>query len=138
MIKQKKYKASVTVEMSYVMPLILFIIISLIHISFYFHDKIIVSGAVGETLVTGTQYAGEKGREAIDLKAFLKNRIENKLLALKTKDMEVFIGKNQIEVQVKAGKGGMHLFVHQKALMVRPEEILRKKRKWEILSQGGK
>ncbi len=61
----KKYRASVTIEMSYIMPFILFIIFILINTTFYFHDKIIMSGIAGETLVVMTQHEREVGKEKI-------------------------------------------------------------------------
>ncbi len=138
MQRQKSYKASITIEMSYVMPIILFVLLVLIRVSFYFHDKLIISGAVGETLVAGTQYAREEGRDHVDLKTFFEERTKNKLLILQTEEIDVSENKKQIQVNVKAKKRKMQLHLSQKADMMRPEEILRKKRKWEKASQKGK
>lgn len=138
MWRQKNYKGSVTVEMSYIMPLILFILVSLIRVSFYFHDKIILSGIMGETLITGAQYAREEGREPVDLQAFFKERVHNKLAVLDVDEMEVLEDRKQIQVQVKAKKWNMQLHLNQKGNRIRPEELLRKKRKMEIFTKKGK
>lgn len=138
MIREKKYKASVTVEMSYIIPIILLVIVILIRVSFYFHDKIVLSGLVGETLVTGTQYVREQGRERVDLEMFFKNRMRNKLLILHVDEVDVLEKNKNIRLKVNAKKHKMQLHLEQNTNIIRPEEILRKKRKWEELSQKGK
>ncbi len=137
MWKEKSYKASVTVEMSYIMPLILFVLVLLIRLSFYFHDKIILSGFIGETLVVGNQYARESGREKVDLQAFLEERIQNKLVFLHTDEIQVSEDKKQIQVQVRGKNRKMQLYLKQKANRIQPEKLLRKKRKLEIITKKG-
>lgn len=133
MIRQKKYQASITVEMSYIMPIVLFVLFLLIRTSFYFHDKIILSGLLGETLVTGTQYAREEGRDAIDLKNFLEERVQNKLVILHMDKIEILEDKQQIQVQIEAKNRKMQLHFGQKAKKIQPEEMLRKKKKMDTL-----
>ncbi len=138
MQKQKNYRASITIEMSYIMPIILFVLVVLIRVSFYFHDKLVISGAVGETLVIGAQYAREEGREQVDLKKVFDERIKNKLLILHTEEVGVSKEKKQIRLNVKAKRRKMRLYLKQKVDTSCPEEVLRKKRKLESLSQKGK
>ncbi len=131
----KKYRASVTIEMSYIMPFILFLIFILINTTFYFHDKIIMSGIAGETLVVMTQYEREAGKEKIDFKEFLKKRAENKLILLNLTDINISTEKDKVKVSLTAQKGKMNVSIEQKAIITQPEESLRKKRKWEMISQ---
>ena len=49
--KQRWLKGSFTVEMAFLMPMILFLIMGCIRISFYYHDKNIIAGAAYETAV---------------------------------------------------------------------------------------
>ena len=52
--KQRWLKGSFTVEMAFLIPMILFLIMGCIRISFYYHDKNIIAGAAYETAVTGS------------------------------------------------------------------------------------
>ena len=53
-------KGSLTVEMSFLMPMILFLIMGCILAAFYYHDKLILTGAAYETAVAGSTKAREK------------------------------------------------------------------------------
>lgn len=55
-----KVQGSMTVEMSFLMPIILFLIMGCILSVFYYHDKIILSGAAYETAVVGVQRRGRR------------------------------------------------------------------------------
>ena len=57
--KQRWLKGSFTVEMAFLMPMILFLIMGCIRISFYYHDKNIIAGAAYETADYG-KYKGER------------------------------------------------------------------------------
>ena len=59
-MKDYKVQASMTVEMSFLMPMILFLIMGCILAVFYYHDKNILSGAAYETAVVGSTKAREK------------------------------------------------------------------------------
>ena len=58
--KQRWLKGSFTVEMAFLIPMILFLIMGCIRISFYYHDKNIIAGAAYETAVTGSTKVREK------------------------------------------------------------------------------
>ena len=49
-----------TVEMSFLMPIIMLLIMSSIYAFFYYHDKNIIAGAAYETAVVGSNKAREK------------------------------------------------------------------------------
>ena len=56
----KTVQGSMTVETSFLMPTILFLIMGCILAVFYYHDKNILSGAAYETAVVGSAKAREK------------------------------------------------------------------------------
>ena len=58
--KQRWLKGSFTVEMAFLIPMILFLIMGCIRISFYYHDKNIIAGAAYETAVTGSTKVRDK------------------------------------------------------------------------------
>ena len=59
-MKNKLCNGSITVEMSFLMPMILFLILSCILAVFYYHDKNIISGVAYETAVVGSTKARER------------------------------------------------------------------------------
>lgn len=54
-MQRKTVRGVITVEMSYLIPLILLVFILIIETAFYFHDKNILLGAAAETAVVGAQ-----------------------------------------------------------------------------------
>ena len=52
-----------TVEMSFLTPIIMLLVMSSIYAFFYYHDKNIIAGAAYETAVVGSN----KARERLDL-----------------------------------------------------------------------
>ena len=62
--KQRWLKGSFTVEMAFLIPMILFLIMGCIRISFYYHDKNIIAGAAYETAVLGRKKGrGKEGKK---------------------------------------------------------------------------
>ena len=59
-MKRRKLSGSMTVEMSFLMPMILFLIMGCILAVFYYHDKNILGAAAYETAVVGSTKAREK------------------------------------------------------------------------------
>ena len=79
--KQRWLKGSFTVEMAFLMPMILFLIMGCIRISFYYHDKNIIAGAAYETAVTGSTKVREKdGISESELNALFKERVGRKCI----------------------------------------------------------
>ena len=74
-IRLKKVNGSMTVEMSLLMPIILFLILSCILAVFYFHDKNIIAAAAYETSVVGsTKMREAEGVDEGELTALFAER----------------------------------------------------------------
>ena len=74
-------KGSMTVEMSFLMPIILLLIMSSILASFYFHDKNILAGAAYETAVAGSTKMREKDKVTEgELKSLFRERAGKKCI----------------------------------------------------------
>lgn len=60
-----------TVEMSFLMPIIMLLVMSSIYAFFYYHDKNIIAGAAYETAVVGSNKARENRvhRPELEIKA---------------------------------------------------------------------
>ena len=102
--KQRWLKGSFTVEMAFLIPMILFLIMGCIRISFYYHDKNIIAGAAYETAVTGSTKVREKdGISESELNALFK----------------------EIKVQAAARRKKMAISVESRAAVTEPEKYIR-------------
>lgn len=138
--RHAEVRGSITIEMAYILPVILMIFLLVIYTVFYYHDKNILNGAAAETAVVGAQNARQKGKEDVDLQNFFRERVTGKLVLLRVTSVEVHRDKKSIEVSVQAGKGRMRVSVFQKAVIPKPEDKIRKKRQLESIggAEGGK
>ena len=126
----KKLKASATIEASYIVPLILMIVASVIYLTFYLHDKNIITGAAYETAVAGgAKMRWEEENMEQDLQKFYQERIEGKLIFFRRTTVEVTCEKEEITVTASASKRRFHVNVIQKYRYTKPEESLRKIRR---------
>lgn len=129
MNKKQEVKGIMTVEMSYLIPMILSIFLLIIYTVFYFHDKAILNGAAGETAALWAQIERRpEGSEQMDLNQFWSDRIESKLILFSEAAMEMNKSDDQVWVNVHAQKGKMRVEISRCALVVRPEERIRQKR----------
>lgn len=78
--KKHALNGSFTVEMSLLMPMILFLVMGCVLACFYYHDKNIIAGAAYETAVVGSTKAREKdGIQEAELKALFQERVGEKV-----------------------------------------------------------
>lgn len=133
--KRRKVSASFTVEMSVLMPMILFLIMGCILAAFYYHDKSILSGAAYETAVVGSTKMREKnGIKEEELEALLKERIRGKCILMTEVKTSVDISKKEIKIDASVSRGKMRIEVVKAAAVTEPEKQIRKKRRmggWE-------
>lgn len=122
--RKRELKGSAVVEMSYIIPMILFLFVMIIHAVFYYHDKAVLNGAAGETAVMGAQTARRKGTE-YDLEEFFHNRTEGKLIYMTDPDVSVEEDEESVTVKASAARSFMRLSIYQRALIVKPEEKIR-------------
>lgn len=122
--RKRELKGSAVVEMSYIIPMILFLFVMIIHAVFYYHDKAVLNGAAGETAVLGAQTARRKGTE-YDLEEFFHNRTEGKLIYMTDPDVSVEEDEESVTVKASAARSFMRLSIYQRALIVKPEKKIR-------------
>ena len=119
-------KGSLTVELSFLMPLILFLIMGCILASFYYHDKLILTGAAYETAVAGSTKAREKdGVKAGQLESLFGQRVKGKCILTSNARANVKVGKDEIEVYAIAFHGRMKISVVKRAAVTEPEKRIR-------------
>ena len=115
-------KGSLTVEMSFLMPMILFLIMGCILAAFYYHDKLILTGAAYETAVAGSTKARVKAGQ---LESLFVQRVKGKCILASNAQANVKVRKDEIEVNAIASYGQMKISVVTKAAVTEPEKHIR-------------
>lgn len=119
-------RGSMTVEMSFLMPMILFLIMGCILAVFYYHDKNILSGAAYETAVTGSTKVREKdGVKEGELEQLFQQRVGRKCILFPGAQAEIVIGREEIEVTATSSRKGMKISVSKRAAVTDPEKYIR-------------
>lgn len=128
-----------TVEMAFLMPVVLLLIMSSIFGVFYFHDKNIISGAAYETAVVGSSKAREKeGVKAGELEALFQERVGGKCILLTGVQASVHISDENIEVRAEGTGRGMKVSVFRSCAVTEPEKTVRDIRRVKELGNGAK
>lgn len=132
-------RGSYTVEMSLLFPIVLFVIMLLIYLGFFVHNRAIVEEAVKESVLSAT-IMGNSDLQQVKIKTQQKCReiINGRLLGIKDNNMEV--ETNALKVKVSAcvqmkdwdflGSWTSYLFnrsmtVQEEASFIQPEKIIR-------------
>ena len=122
---KKDMKASTVIEMSYIMPVFLFLFLLIMYTVFYYHDKAVLNAAASETAVLGTQ-AARRADTVYDLETFFYERTKGKLIYMTDVSVTVSESEDGVEVSASADRNIMKLEICQRAETVRPEEALRR------------
>lgn len=130
--KKKVIKAlhgTLTVELSYLLPLLFMVILLIIYTVFYYHDKNVLMGAVCETAVLSVQLNRTPGEVyEVELDEFCQDRLKGKLILFSDVEVEVTKSKNCIEVSAFAEKGNRSVYTVQRAFLTEPEKLIRQKK----------
>lgn len=120
-------KASLTIEMAYIMPLVgLVFFISIIGI-FYYHDKNIIHACAYETAVSGSVKAREKeGVQPSLLEGLFRERVRGKCIFFQAVRVEVSVTEDEIQVRASASKGRLSVLAEKTAAITKPELFIRK------------
>ena len=122
---RKCVSGSAVVEMEYLIPAFFLLFVIIIHTVFYYHDKVILSGAACETAVVIAQEARRKGEREFDAEVFFRERIREKLVLLTVSEVNITDSGSEISVEVSARRSFMQLTIQQKAVKAEPEEVIR-------------
>ncbi len=129
-IKRSTVRGSMTVEMSFLMPMILFLIMECILAVFYYHDKNILSGAAYETVVVGSTKMREKnGVKKGELENLFRQRSGGKCILFGTSEVTAAVSEEEVKVTVTASRRWMKVSVVKKAAVTEPETYIRDIRK---------
>lgn len=131
-MREKEVSAVITIEMSFLIPMILSLFVSVMYCIFYYHDKNIILGAAVETAVIGAQMErkpDEKG--TVDLSHVYEDRVSGKLILFSHSSSTYNVSKKQVEVCATAQKGLLRIQTCQRAPVLHPETVIRRKRMME-------
>ena len=132
-MKKHGLNASFTIEMSFLIPIILFIFMEIVLCVFYFHDKNILNSAAYEAAVVGSSKQRMKeGISEEELNTFLKERIKGKCILFSSCQMSVSIQEEEVIVQVRARKNGYTVSIEKRAKVTEPEKRIRDRRRLDI------
>ena len=140
MVRKRRWlRGSLTVEMSFLMPLILLLLMSCILAIFYFHDKNILAGAAYETAaVAGTKIREKEKTDAAELEALFQERIQGKCILFPTPDAQVEIKRQEITVRANVQRGRFGLSVEKKIPVTEPEKTIRDRKRLKEIGNGTK
>ncbi|MDD3360949.1 MAG: pilus assembly protein [Hespellia sp.] len=130
--KQKKVqiRGVTTVEMAYIMPVVLLVFLAIIYVTFYFHDKNVLGAVAYETAVIGAQQERlPKGMQEGELSGFFQEHITGKLILLSNPTASVSKNSDYIIVQATASRRNMKLHMEMKTWIMEPEKMIRMIRK---------
>ena len=131
-MKNKLCNGSITVEMSFLMPMILFLILSCILAVFYYHDKNIISGAAYETAVVGSTKAREReGVTSEELQELFEQRLQGKCILFPGVRAKIGVGEKEIKVEGRASWNRIQMSTLKYASVTEPETYIRDIRRWK-------
>ena len=129
-----------TVEMSFLTPIIMLLVMSSIYAFFYYHDKNIIAGAAYETAVVGSNKAREKpdsqtrsgdrsgdrsGTDVAELETLFQSRVNGKCILLSTIQGQVTVEEDEVCVRAQGTWRKMKVSVEKRAAITEPEKKLR-------------
>lgn len=119
----KGWKGSATVEMAYIMPVVLMVFTAIVYMTFYFHDKNIIQGTAYETAVIVSQRA--RTEEEVSGEEVFMERLGRKLVFFSSVVTIVESDEKEIVVKAEASRLGMKIETRQKMKIVEAEKNIR-------------
>lgn len=137
--RKQYWQGVITVETSYMIPLILLLLMTVIQIAFYYHDKNILMGVAAETAVVGAQQERWKSDiEQSDVQDFYNQSIAGKLILFQEEPPSIEISDKKVKVSVRAKWKELKLKVEQTAVVIKPESKIRRKQVMKEMIEDSK
>lgn len=124
---------SFTIEAAIIVPVILFIFGSLVHILFYWHDKNILMSTAHETVALGSSRCDIS---ELELEYEFFSRMEGKLLLFDRLECISHIDEDIVTVEWHGSKRTMVAKGEYRVSRTRPEDYIRDNRKIKKLGEG--
>lgn len=124
------FSGIITVEMAFIIPVILFVFFLSIMGIFYYHDKDIISACAYEAAVVGSTKAREKDGVTSDLvTAVFEERVRGKCILFGSVNGSAQIDEERIVIRASAFRGKLEVSVMKTASITEPERKIRKYRR---------
>ena len=117
-----KVRGSVTVEMSFLVPIIFSVIVIVIQLLFYFHDKIILEGVVYETV---TVCSGKEEITEDEVESYFSEALGKRLLMFGSVDSEVILSEKEIKMSCSSERNNMRVNVSASMKRTNPVTVIR-------------
>lgn len=132
-MKKHGLNASFTIEMSFLIPIILFVFMEIVLCVFYFHDKNVLNSVAYEAAVVGSSKLRTKdGISEEELNTFLKDRIRGKCVLFSSCQISTSMQEEEVLVEIHARKKGYTVSIEKKAKVTDPEKRIRDRRRLDI------
>ncbi len=129
-ITDREFSGMITVEMAYIVPVILFVFFLSVMGIFYYHDKQVIAACAYDAAVTGSTKAREKnGVTAGTVGAVFEERVHGKCILFGEVCGSAQVSDEQIVVKASAAKGKLRAAVMETASVTEPETKIRKYRR---------
>lgn len=120
----------ITVEMTYIVPVILSIFFLSVMGIFYYHDKEVIAACAYEAAAAGSIKAREKnGVTDAMIRDIFEERIYGKCILFGEVRGDVLVSEDHILVKASAARGRMRVSVAETASLTEPETKIRRHRK---------
>ena len=120
----------ITVEMAYIVPVVLLIFFLSVMGIFYYHDKDVIAACAYEAAVVGSTKAREKNGVSSDqVQAVFEERVRGKCILFEDIQGNVRVSEDKIVVTATAAKGRMRLSIMETAAVTEPEDKIRRYRR---------
>lgn len=102
-MKKKKYhlSGSYTIEASFIFPMIMVVIVSIIYLLFFVHDRCVINAAADTAALRGSQCRSFEGNLYEEVEKDLQELLQDRLLATRGVDKEIEITSKEIRVSYK-------------------------------------
>ncbi len=132
---KKRYKGSVTIEASYIVPIFLSIFVLLVTWLFYFHDKNVVAATAHETVAA---YCNCEEINKTDVAQYFRKRVRKKLILFSKVRTTVKVDEEQLTLECNARKKQLRMKSKMVMSRTNPEKSLRDKKRITNMIDGGK
>lgn len=124
------FSGMITVEMAYIIPVILSVFFMSVLGIFYYHDKEVIASCAYEAAVVGSTKAREKdGVTEETVEAIFDERVQGKCILFGKVQASVEVSGERIAVSAFASKRRMQVSITETASITGPEEKIRKHRR---------
>ncbi len=130
---RKMVRGSFTIEAAVIVPIILLIFGILLHILFYWHDKIILISTAHETAAVGSS---QTELSELELEYYFFERMEEKLLLFDRVECIAYIEEDTVKLTYDGSKGRMVAKGECCIQKTQPEDSIRDIRKIKKIGEG--